>query len=125
MPTPIAVKKLGHVVYSVSDIRQSTDFWTRVLGFEVSDINEKGMVFLRMGPDHHTIGLKEVAGAVRHAAGPGVERFGFAVDNLDDAESRLKAHGIAVERVRAEDGLDRLNFSDPDGFPLALFLWQN
>lgn len=53
--TPVGVKKLGHVVFHVSDIERSTRFWTEIMGFEVSDRNERGMVFLRSGSDHHTL----------------------------------------------------------------------
>jgi len=54
MSTPVNVKKLGHVVFTVSDIERSTKFWTDIMGFHVSDRNEIGMVFLRNASDHHT-----------------------------------------------------------------------
>src|SRR5579885_3251886 len=55
---PFRVRKLGHVVYTVSDVERSTKFWTDILGFKVSDVNEHGMVFLRCATDHHTIALQ-------------------------------------------------------------------
>ena len=55
--TPVKVKRLGHVVFTVSDIERTTKFWTEIMGFQVSDRNEYGMVFLRQGSDHHTIAL--------------------------------------------------------------------
>ncbi|MGH7347045.1 MAG: VOC family protein, partial [Candidatus Rokuibacteriota bacterium] len=55
--TPIRAKKLGHVVLTVSDVERSTRFWTEIMGFQVSDRNEIGMVFLRNASDHHTIAL--------------------------------------------------------------------
>ncbi|HMH54249.1 MAG TPA: VOC family protein, partial [Candidatus Acidoferrum sp.] len=57
MGTPVKVRKLGHVVLTVSDIERSTRFWTDIMGFQVSDRNERGMVFLRNASDHHTIAL--------------------------------------------------------------------
>ena len=45
--TPVRVKKLGHVVFTVTDIERTTSFWTEIMGFHVSDRNERGMVFLR------------------------------------------------------------------------------
>ena len=45
--TPVKVKKLGHVVFTVSEIERTTRFWTEIMGFQVSDRNERGMVFLR------------------------------------------------------------------------------
>ena len=55
--TPIKVKKIGHVVFNVSDLERSTKFWTEIMGFQVSDVNERGMVFLRNAADHHAVAL--------------------------------------------------------------------
>src|ERR1044072_9719095 len=55
--SPIKIKKIGHVVLTVSDIERSTKFWTDVMGFKFSDKNENGMVFFRNATDHHTIAL--------------------------------------------------------------------
>jgi catechol 2,3-dioxygenase-like lactoylglutathione lyase family enzyme len=55
--TPIKVKKIGHVVFNVSDIERSTKFWTEIMGFKVSDRNERGPV-VRMGKTtRHARGL--------------------------------------------------------------------
>ena len=40
--TPVKVKKIGHVVYRVSDVERSVKFWTEVMGFKESDRNEHG-----------------------------------------------------------------------------------
>ncbi|HZE11047.1 MAG TPA: VOC family protein, partial [Burkholderiales bacterium] len=44
---PIRVRKIGHVGLYCRDLAKMVDFYTRVLGFKVSDVNEKGMTFLR------------------------------------------------------------------------------
>ncbi|MGN6734700.1 MAG: VOC family protein, partial [Candidatus Binatia bacterium] len=46
------ISKVGHVVLQVSDLERSTEFYTQVLGFKVSDVYPDemmpgGMVFLR------------------------------------------------------------------------------
>lgn len=51
----IGVLKLGHVAHVVPDPRKLADFYCRVLGFRVSDWIEDWFVFLRCGPDHHTV----------------------------------------------------------------------
>ena len=56
------IGKLGHVVLQVSDLDRATDFYTRVLGFKVSDVYPEdmmpgGMVFLRCSTDHHCLAL--------------------------------------------------------------------
>src|SRR5690349_24681484 len=55
--TPVKVRKIGHFVYEVADIERSVKFWTEVMGFEVTESNELGIVFLHYGADHHGIGL--------------------------------------------------------------------
>src|SRR5262245_11968862 len=55
--SPIRIKKIGHVVLSVSDIERSSKFRTEVMGFKFSDKNEGGMRFFRNSTDHHTIAL--------------------------------------------------------------------
>ena len=47
--------KLGHLAFSVAEPKAFADFYGRVLGFRVSDWIEDWFVFLRCGPDHHTI----------------------------------------------------------------------
>jgi len=96
--TPIHVRKLGHVVFRVSDVERTTKFWMEIMGFQVSDRNEIGMVFLRHASDHHTIALapakeKSAVSAKEQVQGP-------------DADRR---HG-------GRDG----NGEDPPGSPLGL-----
>lgn len=47
--------KLGHVAFVVPNPKDYADFYTQVLGFRTSDWIEDWFVFLRCGPDHHTI----------------------------------------------------------------------
>jgi catechol 2,3-dioxygenase-like lactoylglutathione lyase family enzyme len=47
--------KLGHLAFCVPDPRAMAEFYTKVLGFRVSDWVDDWFVFLRCGPDHHTV----------------------------------------------------------------------
>jgi len=47
--------KLGHVAFIVDDAKKVADFYQKVLGFRVSDWVEDFFVFMRCGPDHHTV----------------------------------------------------------------------
>lgn len=47
--------KLGHVAFMVPEAKQMADFYTEKLGFRVSDWMGDYFVFLRCGPDHHTV----------------------------------------------------------------------
>jgi len=50
-----ALVKLGHLAFNVADIQKVTAFYCDVLGFRVSDWRADFFVFLRCGPDHHTV----------------------------------------------------------------------
>jgi catechol 2,3-dioxygenase-like lactoylglutathione lyase family enzyme len=52
---PVIPRKMSHTVLNTSDIDRSMDFYTRVLGFRVSDWSAHQMVFLRCNTDHHSV----------------------------------------------------------------------
>jgi catechol 2,3-dioxygenase-like lactoylglutathione lyase family enzyme len=47
--------KLGHLAFCVPEPKDFADFYARVLGFRVSDWIQDWFVFMRCGPDHHTV----------------------------------------------------------------------
>jgi catechol 2,3-dioxygenase-like lactoylglutathione lyase family enzyme len=47
--------KVSHTVLNTPDIDRAVDFYTRMLGFRVSDWNGHWMAFLRCNTDHHSI----------------------------------------------------------------------
>jgi catechol 2,3-dioxygenase-like lactoylglutathione lyase family enzyme len=47
--------KLGHLAFCVPEPKDFADYYGRVLGFRVSDWIQDWFVFMRCGPDHHTI----------------------------------------------------------------------
>jgi catechol 2,3-dioxygenase-like lactoylglutathione lyase family enzyme len=57
--------KLGHVAFHCADVKAVAKFYVDVLGFRESDWMADFFVFLRCGPDHHTINLMGT-GANRH-----------------------------------------------------------
>jgi catechol 2,3-dioxygenase-like lactoylglutathione lyase family enzyme len=128
---PFKVRKIGHVVYTVSDVDRSVKFWTDVMGFKVSDTNEHGMVFLRCQTDHHTIGLQagEPGAKLPNArAGDalGVTHFAMelaSVDELLKARDFMRAHGvtIAAEGRRGPGSNLELHVLDPDGYNIELY----
>lgn len=126
--TPIKVRKLGHLVYEVSDIQRSTAFWTEILGFSVSDHNEIGMVFLRSGSDHHAIALIPSQKTARPAENAGLQfnHLAMEVDDIDTlfrAREFLKARGvpIAFEGRKGPGGNAGIEFTDPDGYLFEIY----
>lgn len=101
-PGPSNAVRLGHVFIQTTDLKASLEFYTRVLGFKISDTYFAGSpdntvaAFLHCGlgqtwTDHHTLGVG--------AAQDGQNRFdhaAFEVVDLDDVaqgNAYLKAKG--------------------------------
>src|SRR5438270_9375973 len=128
--TPVQVRKLGHVVLRVSDVERSMRFWTEILGFNVSDRNEQGMVFLRYGSDHHTIALapaRELTPLPDKSRGElGFDHMALEVGNVSDLvriRDFLQANGIKVvfDGRRGPGSNPGVEFLDPDGYMIELY----
>jgi catechol 2,3-dioxygenase-like lactoylglutathione lyase family enzyme len=124
--SPIKVRKIGHLVYEVSDVERTVKFWTEVMGFKVSDKNEFGMVFLRTGSDHHTIAVAPGKAKARQDQGLRVDHLALEVASMDEliaAREYLKSKGVKVtwEGRRGPGGNPGFHCLDPDGFEFELY----
>ena len=84
---PFNITKLGHVVLMVKDVQRATDFYTKVLGFRISDVYPESMmpgkmVFLRFNHDHHGVAL--VGGSTREVDNCELHHMAFQVETLDE-----------------------------------------
>jgi len=124
---PFRIKKLGHVVFWVSDLDRSLRFYTEVLPFKVSDVNENGMVFLRCAGDHHTIALvPRPEGQPAPADSVRLHHFAMEVEDMDAlfaVREWLRDHGISFvyEGRRGPGSNPGLEFHDPDGYGVELY----
>lgn len=132
MGTPVKVRKLGHVVLTVSDIGRSTKFWTDIMGFQVSDRNERGMVFLRNASDHHTIALvpAEIPSDVPKEGQPGFHHCALEVETVSELFEirdflREKNVPIVYEGRRGPGGNPGIEFKDPDGFNVEIYAYMD
>ena len=85
-PSPVSIKRLGHVVIQVRNLERSVRFYTEILNFRVSDDATAGGVFLTAIGDHHTIGLFPSDGDNAEIPSKGavkLHHFAFQVDSLD------------------------------------------
>lgn len=103
--------RIGHTEIFVTDPVASRDFYERVLGFEVVQVQHGKFVWLRLGG-------REVLlrpGAPR-APSPDYQHSGSAIvlftDDLDATRRELEARGLVF---RGDDGPRCLTFTDPDG----------
>jgi catechol 2,3-dioxygenase-like lactoylglutathione lyase family enzyme len=126
---PFRIAKLGHVVLNVSDLPRSVAFYTRLLGFAISDVYPDatmpgGMVFMRCNTDHHGIAL--VGSLAGGSASRELNHLAFEVATLDEvvrARDYLRAHGVAIDfegRRRAGCQI-AIEFRDPDGHRLEIY----
>src|SRR3954464_4996677 len=124
---PFEIKKLGHVVYYVSDLERSVRFYTEVLPFKVSDVNERGMVFLRYGADHHTIALApRPNGVLPPKEYLQLSHFALEVPNESDLfaiRDWLRQHDVPIkfEGRKGSGANPGVEFSDPDGYTIELY----
>ena len=123
------IRKLGHVVLRASDLRRSVEFYTQVLGFEISDVYPErmmpgGMVFMRCNPDHH--GLALVGGMPAPSEKRELHHVAFEVDTLDEvflARKRLRERNVPIvfQGRRRAGAQIAVEFLDPDGHHLEIY----
>ena len=85
---PPAPRRVGHVVVGTPDLAGSLDFYTRGLGWKVSDMVGPGIgCFLRCSPDHHNLLLMP-------SPVPCMNHYAVEMDDVD-------AIGLAGSRIVA------------------------
>ena len=128
-PSPIRIRKLGHIVLQVRNLERSLKFYTEVLNLRVSDHATAGGVFLTGLGDHHTIGLFPSDGDNAETPSKGAVRlhhFAMQVDSMNDLfqiRDYLKERNIPIvwEGRRALGGHTSVEFLDPDGYHLEVY----
>lgn len=128
-PSPIRIRKLGHVVLQVRDVERSVRFYTEVLNFRVSDRGGQGGVFLTAVGDHHTVALFPSEGdKAQQPEEGGVRLHHFAMqvgslEELFEIRAYLRERGVPIEFEgrRALGAHTSVEFLDPDGFHLELY----
>lgn len=118
-PTVAKIQRLGHMVLATDEWAKAISFYTRTLGFRLSDVIEGKVGFLRCPPNplHHSLG-------VGNAPRRGLHHVNFMVTEIDDigrALSRFKKNGIDIVfgpgRHPPSESVF-LYFLDPDGLTL-------
>ena len=126
---PFSINKIGHVVLMVQDLEKSADFYTRVLGFRVSDVYPATMVpgrmvFMRCASDHHGVAL--VGGAKEPGNGNELNHMAFEVSTLDEvfrARDHLETEDVKITYAgRRRAGCQvAVEFLDPDNHVLEIY----
>jgi len=133
----MSIRRVNHIVLSISDLDKSTQFYRDVLGLDlVATLPEqddwKEMRFFRapgLSTNHHDIALIANATLPRpgwgQASAPGVFHIAFEVgtiDELEDAGRRLKEAGALMDCIEQPMHLSVYG-RDPDGIPLEI-VWR-
>ena len=124
---PFRINKLGHVVLFVKDIERSLRFYTEVLPFRLTDVNEGGMRFLSCGGDHHTLALvPRPEGEMAPTDSVRMHHFAMEVDSMETLfkiRDWLKQHDVefVYEGRRGPGSNPGIEFLDPDGYALELY----
>jgi catechol 2,3-dioxygenase-like lactoylglutathione lyase family enzyme len=58
--------KLGHLAFCVDEPKDFVEYYTKVLGFRISDWIQDWFAFMRCGPDHHTVNFVRGKRTVMH-----------------------------------------------------------
>ena len=125
---PIHVRKFGHIGLYCHDLQKMVDFYTRVLGFKVSDVNEKGLTFLRFGPDHHSLVLAKIPdGGKKGAVENTLHHIALEVADLGELKrirKYLLAQGVPLHGKIKHEGPGMnfvMDFDDPEGNRVQFF----
>src|SRR5437660_5798047 len=116
--------RLSHVGLYVTDVPKMREFYTKVLGFVVSDAAEDGRItFLSRNPsDHHQVVL--VRGRQTEEEIPMVQQVSFNVGTLANVQRVFRkvreAHCKVID-PRCHGNAWSVYFSDPEGNRIEMF----
>ena len=118
------VPRLSHVGLYVHDVPKMIDFYTKVLGFVVSDGAEDGRItFLSRNPsDHHQVVL--VRGRATDTEVPMVQQVSFNVGNLANVQRAFrKIRDAGCEGISpiCHGNAWSVYFQDPEGNRIEMF----
>ncbi len=118
----------SHTVINVRDMNRMLDYYTNVLGFEISDRGPLGpdapeIVFLSNDPDeHHQVAMVEAREG--ETGGNPLNHMAFRVERFEDVKTlheRLTVDQGAQVLPLSHGNTLSLYFSDPEGNGLEVF----
>lgn len=117
---------LGHVVYMCKDYPASVDFYTRVLGFNLTDYivwDGADATFLHCNPRHHSVALMNECFGFR---GGDFNHLMIETATLDDvgrAYDRICGAGVDLKMTlgrHTNDGVTSFYLATPSGFGIEI-----
>ena len=135
LPRPFKITNIGPVNIFVDDVDASVEFYTRELGFTLTeDIAYAGkrFAFLRVGAEHHSLGLfpKSARDELGLTDKSTSASFGVRVgsyEQLRNGVAFLREHGVEFIDMPPElhPGIDYAAYAlDPDGHAVQLYYYM-
>jgi len=119
---------VGHIHLKVSDLDRSIQFYTEVLGFEVTTRMGDSAAFLSAGGYHHHIGLNTWESEGGKSPAPhttGLYHFAILVPDrreLARAIQRLADHDWPIDGMADHGVSEAIYFRDPDGNGIEIYV---
>ena len=120
------VKKLLHTRMRVSDMDQTINFYTNVLGLEVLErkVSPRGshLAFLKVPNSEELIELTSFPPSGPVKVQEDLVHLAFQVDNLDDTIASLNAKGVKITDgpTQTSSGSRFIFIDAPDGYEIEL-----
>jgi 2,3-dihydroxybiphenyl 1,2-dioxygenase len=113
---------LGHVVFWVKDLQATLDFYTKVMGFRISDTigwDDNDAIFLHCNPRHHTLAIMaeapgRPAGQLNH-----IMLESKSIDDVGYGYDAVRDRGIPVmiePGKHSNDHMQSFYLQTPSGF---------
>lgn len=119
--------RVGHVHLKVADLERAIDFYSGVLGFELTQRYGPQAAFLSAGGYHHHIGLntwESRGGSPPPAGHTGLYHTAFLYPDrgaLADALRRVVEAGIPIDGAADHGVSEAIYLRDPDGNGVELY----
>jgi len=120
---------LGHVVFYVQDLTRSVDFYTRIVGLNVTGkiFNDQAAI-LTGGSTHHELLLIEVKDSTPAPAGRRIGlyhvgwKIGEDLETLKNKLAEIKSNDYPIDGMSDHTISQSLYLSDPDGNEVELYV---
>ncbi len=102
--------KVRHIAIKTPDPQRLADYYTKVFGLDVVLKRETGSVYLSDGD------LVLALLPTRDEVAPGIEHFGFHIQDAEEIAASLEDVGMTPPKIRANDPpFAETRVADPDG----------
>ncbi len=120
------VNSLGHVGIYVNDLMKQRDFYSRVIGLQITDedLEQRGMVFMSARPDEEHREFVIMKGRNVDSDAKVVQQLSFPVDTLKELKefhTVFKEEGVQIQRTVSHGNAFGMYALDPEGNTIEVY----